>query len=317
MRARLEELDTKPSVLKDLLGRVTGDAFVLFARARSRTRPGKLVAHAFSYEHMEEAAYELLIRSRSAPETRPPSRSRAGSARRSSAWASGWPANFDVAVDASLRALEPGDLGEQVNKYLADAHALEAQAIELLSKGEQIGGDPQLKDGLREHLEESREHQRLVEARLTRAAAKPSGAEGCRPAPGRAELGDVLPVTTRHPGQAGRIRVRVRASRDRGLRAAEARRAARRRHRDRRSRGTHFGEQERAQAKPGSPTGSTRRSTARYETSVSPWAPARRKRRRIPPRPRPGTSPAGRRTATRARSGASSRSRRAGPAPPA
>ena len=56
---RLEQLGASPSRLKDIAGAVSGKGFVLFARAQPDT-PGKLVAHAFSYEHMELAAYELL-----------------------------------------------------------------------------------------------------------------------------------------------------------------------------------------------------------------------------------------------------------------
>ena len=173
VRERLESLDAKPSVLKDLLARVTGDGFVLFARAQPDT-PGKLVAHAFSYEHMEEAAYELLIRvaerAGDAPTVELARRIRAEEERMGKRLAE----CFDVAVDASLRALEPEDLGEQVNKYLADAYAIEAQAIELIAKGEKIAGEPQLEQAFREHLEESREHQRLVEARLGARGGEPS-----------------------------------------------------------------------------------------------------------------------------------------------
>lgn len=56
---RLEQLGESSSRLKDLAGTASGKGFVLFARAQPDT-PGKLVAHAFSYEHMELAAYELL-----------------------------------------------------------------------------------------------------------------------------------------------------------------------------------------------------------------------------------------------------------------
>jgi ferritin-like metal-binding protein YciE len=75
-------------------------------------------------------------------------------------------ANFDLAVDASLRELEPGDLGEQLVKYLADAHAIEAQSIQLLEKGPAIAGQSNLALVLRDHLEESKAQQRLIEARL-------------------------------------------------------------------------------------------------------------------------------------------------------
>src|SRR3954451_2158104 len=61
IRERLEAHGEKPSRIEDLLGAVSGKGFVLFARSQPDT-PGKLVTHAFSYEHMELAAYDLLAR---------------------------------------------------------------------------------------------------------------------------------------------------------------------------------------------------------------------------------------------------------------
>src|SRR3954465_3717295 len=60
-RAAPERRGADTSTLKDLAGRVGGWAMVAFARLNPDT-PGKLTAHAFSYEHMELAAYELLRR---------------------------------------------------------------------------------------------------------------------------------------------------------------------------------------------------------------------------------------------------------------
>ena len=173
IRGRLEDLDHKPSVLKDLIGKVTGGAFVLFARSQPDT-PGKLVVHAFSYEHMELAGYELLIRvaelGGDAPTVAIARRIRADEQWMGERLA----LNFDVAVEASLREVAPDDLSEQVNKYLADAHAIEAQAIELLSKAQKIGGDPQLQEVYAQHLEESREHQRQIATRLEARGGKPA-----------------------------------------------------------------------------------------------------------------------------------------------
>src|SRR3954471_24350433 len=61
IRERLEAHDAKPSRLEDMLGAISGKGFVLFARSQPDT-PGKLATHAFSYEHMELAAYDLLAR---------------------------------------------------------------------------------------------------------------------------------------------------------------------------------------------------------------------------------------------------------------
>src|SRR5438270_1531501 len=59
--ARLEAHGESASKAKDLLMRVGGAGFLLFAKAQPDT-PGKLVAHAYSYEHLELASYELLTR---------------------------------------------------------------------------------------------------------------------------------------------------------------------------------------------------------------------------------------------------------------
>src|SRR3954469_9404483 len=61
VREELERRGAKPSAVKDVAGRVGGWGMILFARANPDT-PGKLAMHAFSYEHMELAAYELLRR---------------------------------------------------------------------------------------------------------------------------------------------------------------------------------------------------------------------------------------------------------------
>jgi len=162
---RLEALGHSPSRMKDLLMRAGGAGFLLFARAQPDT-PGKLAAHAFSYEHMELAAYDLLARvaERAADEET------AALAREirseENAMAKRLAKLFDRAVDASLREVEPADLDEQLNKYLADAHAIEAQAIQLLEKGPDLAGDPELARIYEEHLAETREQQRLVDERL-------------------------------------------------------------------------------------------------------------------------------------------------------
>ena len=58
---RLEAHDVAPNKLKDMIMSLGGKGFLLFARAQPDT-PGKLLAHALSYEGLEMAAYELLAR---------------------------------------------------------------------------------------------------------------------------------------------------------------------------------------------------------------------------------------------------------------
>ena len=59
VRERLAARAADPSRVKDLRPRRRGIGMVIFARSQPDT-PGKLVAHAYSYEHMEMAAYDLL-----------------------------------------------------------------------------------------------------------------------------------------------------------------------------------------------------------------------------------------------------------------
>jgi ferritin-like metal-binding protein YciE len=170
---RLSALDASPSKAKDLAGAVTGIGFGLFAKLQPDT-PGKLAAHAFSYEHMELAAYDMLAR----VADRAGDAETAQMARRieeqEGAMAERVAGMFDRAVDASLRELSPDDLNDQVRKYLEDAHAIEAQAIQLLSKGPDLAGTSELASAYEEHLAQSREHQQLVETRLQTYGARPS-----------------------------------------------------------------------------------------------------------------------------------------------
>jgi ferritin-like metal-binding protein YciE len=173
VRERLEARGAEPSRLKDVVMRAGGAGFLLFARLQPDT-PGKLAAHSYSYEHLELAAYELLARVAERAdddETAEAARAiRDDERRMGERLADG----FDRAVEASLRALDPDDLGEQLGKYLADAHALEAQAIQLLEKGPKLAGDPELARLYSEHLEETRGHERLVEERLDGRGGDPS-----------------------------------------------------------------------------------------------------------------------------------------------
>src|ERR1022692_1513798 len=173
VRERLEFHGAAPSSLKDFAGKVTGKGFSLFAKFQPDT-PGKLLAHGLSYERMELAAYDLLERvAERAGDTET-----AEVARRireqERAMADRLEASFDRAVDASLREQSPDDLDEQLGEYLADAHAIEEQAIKLLEKGPEIVGVPELVETFEEHLAETRRHEQLIDARLKARDESPS-----------------------------------------------------------------------------------------------------------------------------------------------
>jgi ferritin-like metal-binding protein YciE len=173
VREALEARGADPSRLKDLTGRVGGWAMIAFARLNPDT-PGKLLAHAYSYEHMELAAYELLARvaRRAGDESVRELAERIG--RQERAMADRLAANFDPAVEASLRAKDADAIESELVSYLRDAHAIEAQAIQLLGGGSRLAGFEGLAEVFREHLEETREQQRLVDARLRAHGARPS-----------------------------------------------------------------------------------------------------------------------------------------------
>jgi len=161
----LEARDASPSRLKDTVMKLGGKGFLLFAQLQPDT-PGKLMAHSISYEALELASYELLGRVAD----------RAGEADVSSVARSiadeerGMLQRLEGLVDssteASLRDLSPDDLKEQLRKYLADAHAIEGQAIQLLERAPKIDSEDALSHVYEEHLEETREHQELISERL-------------------------------------------------------------------------------------------------------------------------------------------------------
>jgi ferritin-like metal-binding protein YciE len=173
VRSRLEALSWAPVSHKDVAGKATGIGFALFARFQPDT-PGKLAAHAYSYEHMELAAYDLLGRLAKRAEDSETELMAHMIEQDERKMAQRLEECFDGAVDASLREVGAEDLGDQLNKYLADAHAIEEQAIQLLKKGPKIAGVKELADAFADHLEETNEHSALLERRLKARGSSPS-----------------------------------------------------------------------------------------------------------------------------------------------
>lgn len=171
IRERLEAHGGSPSAIKNAVMEAGGVGFALFAKVQPDT-PGKLVAHAHSYEALEEASYALLahVAERAgAPETVAVARRIEAQER---AMKERLAASFDVAAQASLRDVEPDDMNEQLIKYLADAHALEQQSISLLERAPSIVGDSVLAQLFEEHLAETREQARLLEELLTQKGGR-------------------------------------------------------------------------------------------------------------------------------------------------
>ena len=173
VRERLEAHAADPSKLKDAAGKAGGMGMLMFAQFNPDT-PGKLVSHAFSYEHMEVAAYELLARVAGRArdtETVIVANEIAAEEREMAARLE---ANFDRAVTASLREQDPDDLDDQLNRYLADAHAIEEQSIALLRGGREIVSQAGAVALFEDHLAQTLEHERRVSARLGERGSSPS-----------------------------------------------------------------------------------------------------------------------------------------------
>jgi ferritin-like metal-binding protein YciE len=173
VRGRLEAHDAGPSAMKDVAMAAGGVGFALFARLQPDT-PGKLAAHAYSYEHLEFAAYELLRRvaqragdAETVAVAREIGEQEAAMGRRIADL-------FEETAMASVHDTGVADRGSQLVKYLTDAHALETQAVELLEKAQEIGGDARLVEAYSQHLTETKRHRRRVETLLKRREASPS-----------------------------------------------------------------------------------------------------------------------------------------------
>jgi ferritin-like metal-binding protein YciE len=173
IRARLEELGGSPSVIKDAVMQIGGKGFLLFAKMQVET-PGRLVAHAYSYEAMEWAGYSILIRLAEqcgdattaeigrfvqAQEREMMQRLERG---------------FDAAESASHRETPADELDKHVRRHLAEAHALECQSIQLLKKAAGMVNEPEIGQVYQGHLDETRDQIARVEQRLRSMGSSPS-----------------------------------------------------------------------------------------------------------------------------------------------
>ena len=171
---RLEAHDVSANKLKDVVAGVTGVGMYLFAKFNPDS-PGKLAAHAHSYEAMEQAAYEYLYRVAELAGDEETAQVARTILEQEKAMKSRIFDHFEASVEASLREKNADDIQEQLVKYLADAHAIEAQAIQMLEAAPKIVGDvPELEKLFAEHLEETRAQQQVLEARLDAHDAGPN-----------------------------------------------------------------------------------------------------------------------------------------------
>ena len=173
VRDRLEAHGASPSRLKDAAGQAGGFGMVFFARSQPDT-PGKLAMHAFSYEHMEVAAYELLAAAAREAGDEATAVMAEQIADEEREMAGRIAASWDEAVEQALSAVEPDDLGDQLSTYLADVHALEGQSQKLLEKAREMDLPEALATTVASHLEETEGHLEEIDRRLDERGAAPS-----------------------------------------------------------------------------------------------------------------------------------------------
>lgn len=173
VRARLEAHGAKPSAIKDAVMKLGGGGFTMFAMSQPDT-PGKLAAHAFSYENLELASYALLERVATRSDDADTAEAARTIARQEQAMANRLEALFDSAVDAVLEGKSDEEVTGALVGYLADAHALEEQSLGLLSRARDAVAQGELRALFEDHFEESERQRRLVEERLEAHGAHPS-----------------------------------------------------------------------------------------------------------------------------------------------
>jgi ferritin-like metal-binding protein YciE len=173
VRERLEALGGEPSKLKDAAGTAGGWGMVAFAASQPDT-PGKLAMHAYSYEHMELAAYELLKRLAERADDEETARMAADIAAEEKRMAERLEQSFDTAVEASLATADADQRDSALLAYLRDVHALEGQAVRLLKAGAERVDDEYLQLAFRDHLKETERHLERIEGLLEERGAGPS-----------------------------------------------------------------------------------------------------------------------------------------------
>jgi ferritin-like metal-binding protein YciE len=165
VRERLEALGGSPSKLKDAVMRLGGKGFLLFARIMPET-PGRLVDHAYSYEALEWAGYEMLIRFAECagdPKTVEVAKLIRDQER---AMMQRLEHGFDAAERVSHADLSSDKINDHLVKHLTEVHAFESQNIQLLEKSADIAGNELLADIYKRDLDQIRKHAKLVEARV-------------------------------------------------------------------------------------------------------------------------------------------------------
>lgn len=174
IRELLEARGASTSKMKDLVLKAGGEGFVWFARSQPDST-GKLASHALSYEALEWASYDLLARTAETAGEEDVARVAREIRDNERAMMDRIEESFDRTADRSLEEATRDDLSDLLGTYLADAHAIENQSIQLLESGKEMVADyPTLRALFAEHLQESRSQKEIIEERLEDLGARPS-----------------------------------------------------------------------------------------------------------------------------------------------
>ena len=201
IRDLLDARGADPSRVKDTIMAIGGIGFVLFAKVQPDT-PGKLMAHALSYEALEYASYELLRHVAERADEPEVAAAAVGIRDQENTMMERLEGLFDRSVEASLKAVGNDDLREQLTTYLADAHAIEEQAAGLLERGPDLVDDQELGRVFESHLAETRRHSALVEDRLDSLGGDPTAVKDAMMRTGALNWGAFFQA---HPDTPGKL----------------------------------------------------------------------------------------------------------------
>lgn len=164
VRERLEAHGGSPSTIKDAIMKLGGKGFLLFAQVQPET-PGRLVVHAYAYEAMEWAGYEMLARFAEAARDDATFQVAQAIGSEERTMMERLEAGFTAAELASHAGMSTEELRERILTHLAEVHAFESQGIQLLKKSQSIGGHS-LETLYTQLLNETHAHAQAVEQRL-------------------------------------------------------------------------------------------------------------------------------------------------------
>lgn len=173
MRQRLEHHGGSPSMVKDAVMKLGGKAFLAFARILPET-PGRLLAHAYAYEAMEWAGYQVLVRIADNAADDQTAEDARLIARQEQKMMQALERNFDIAESLTHAELDQESLRRHVVRHLAEAHAIEQQSYQLLKRCEGAGCSGPMAGICRTHLDETRRQAQALEQRLNELGAGPS-----------------------------------------------------------------------------------------------------------------------------------------------